>query len=91
MKFSYLLSACVLTLAMGACNNQPKETPAAAPIVIEKEVVREVVVEAPKEEAPVKKEEVKREVVTEKKSTTVKINSDGGSLKTDKVDIEIGH
>ncbi len=84
MKFINLLSACAITLAMGACNNQPAETaPAPAPVVIEKEVV--------KEEPLKKKEEIKKEVVSEKKTTTVKFGPNGGSLKTDKVDIEINH
>ena len=87
-KLTYLISACVLAFSITACNNQPKETVTETKTETIKEVVVPKEVAAPKEvkEVPVQKVEVK-----EKKSTSVKIGPNGGSLESDHMDIEINH
>ena len=79
MKLIYLVSMIALMLTFG-CNNQPAPAEAEAPIV-EKETVKVVEVETP----------AKKVVVEEEKGTSIQIDSEGGSVKTKKVDIKVGN
>lgn len=89
MKLNYLLSVCVLSLSLAACNEQPKtETPIVVEKPAEKTETVNVVVEQPKTETKVVVEKEKV-VVEEEKQTQISIGSKGASLKTKKVDIEI--
>ena len=89
MKLNYLLSVCVLSLSLSACNEQPKtETPVVVETPAPKTEVVKVVVEQPKVETKVVVEKEKV-IVEEKKDTEISIGSKGASLKTKKVDFEI--
>ena len=81
-KLSYLITAFVIALSLASCNNQPKETVTETKTEIIKEVP------APKETPAPKEVEVKKEVVKEKKSTSVKIGPNGGSLESDEINVE---
>lgn len=76
MKLIYVTGLLALALTFG-CNNPP---PQEQTRVVEKETVKVV---------EVKPEPVKVVVVEEEKGTSLKIGSDGATLKTKKVDIEI--
>ena len=91
MKLNYLLGAFVLSLFLGACNEQPKtETPVVVETPVEKTEVVKVVVEQPKVETKIVVEKEKIVVEKEKeKETEISIGSKGASLKTKKLDIKI--
>lgn len=78
MKLSYLVGALALTFAFG-CQPAEEQTK-----VVETETVKVVEVEAPAEKVVVEKATVEQE-----KGTTIKIDRDGGSIETKKVDIKI--
>lgn len=80
MKLIYLVGALALTLTFG-CDSQPAEEQTK---VIEKETVKVVEVDAPAEKVVVEKAPVEEE-----KGTTIKIDREGGSIETKKVDIKI--
>ena len=81
-KLSYLISAFVITLSLASCNNQPKETVTET----KTETIREV--PAPKEAPAPKEVKVQEEVVKEKKSTSVKIGPNSGSLESEEINVE---
>lgn len=89
MKLNYLLSVCLLSVSLVACNEEPK---AEKTVVIEKPVekteVVKVIVEQPKAEPQVvvQKDKV---IVEKEKDTKISIGSKGASLKTKNVDIDI--
>ncbi len=85
MKLIYLVGAFALTLTFG-CTNQPEKEQAAVVAqepakVVEKETVRVVEVETP----------AKKVTVEENKGTSIEVGPNGGSLKTDRVDIKINN
>ncbi|WP_187264640.1 hypothetical protein [Pontibacter beigongshangensis] len=83
MRFIYMVSALALFITAG-CNNQPEQAEVVEKeVVVEKETVREVQVEA---KAPATKVTVEKE-----KGTSLEINREGGSLKTKDVDIKINN
>ena len=89
MKLTYLLSVCLLSLSLGACNEQPKNgSQAVVETRTDTTVVVKEVVEQPKEETKVVVEKEKV-VVEQEQKTQISVGSDGASLKTKKVDIKI--
>ena len=87
-KLSYLISAFVITMSLASCNNQPKETVTETKTETIKEVPAPQQAPAPKETPAPKEVKEEKVVVKEKKSTSVKIGPNGGSLESDELNVE---
>ena len=90
MKFIYLLGALALTTLV-ACNTQPETTTQTEVVEQEKETETVRVVEVEKPAKVVKVQAPTTVEVEKEKGTSIKINKDGGSFKSDKIDIDLGN